>query len=170
MTGGAASKWDGTCCFGDFELDFARQTLSRRGIRLKLQKQPWQVLALLVERAPLVVSRDEIRRRVWGENVYIDVEPNINFCIRQIRGVLLEEAAHPRYIETVPREGYRFLAALTGSVSSADLPTDQTDLSEAPADLNKTPIEVASVKPGISRWLMAAIALAALMLVGVVHG
>jgi hypothetical protein len=105
---------------------------------------------------------------VWGENIYIDVEPNINFCIRQVRGVLLDEAAHRRYIETVPREGYRFLAALASSVSEADLPTDQTDLIEAPADLNKTPIEVASVKPGISRWLMVAIALAALMIVGVV--
>ncbi len=105
---------------------------------------------------------------MWGENIYIDVEPNINFCIRQVRGVLLDEAAHPRYIETVPREGYRFLAALASSVSEADLPTDQTDLSAAPADLNKTPIEVASVKPGISRWLMVAIALAALMIVGVV--
>jgi DNA-binding winged helix-turn-helix (wHTH) protein len=105
---------------------------------------------------------------VWGENVYIDVEPNINFCVRQIRGVLLDEAAHPRYIETASREGYRFLAAISGSTTSGDLHRDQADLPEAPADLRKTPIEVASVKPGLSRWLMAAIVLAALAVVGVV--
>ena len=110
-TGGAPAP-SKTLRFGEFELDLTRQTLSRRGIRLKLQNQPYRVLVLLIQRAPQVVSRDEIRRHVWGDNVFIDVERNINFCVRQIRGVLLDDAAVPRFIQTLPRDGYRFIASL----------------------------------------------------------
>jgi len=116
MATGEASARQNTLRFGEFELDLGRQTLSRRGIRLKLQNQPCQVLTLLIQRAPEIVSRDEIRQRVWGNDVHIDTEPSINFCIRQIRGVLLDNAASPRFIETLPREGYRFVAPLEGVV------------------------------------------------------
>src|SRR3984957_2692091 len=137
--------------FGEFELDLSRQTLSRRGIRLKLQNQPCQVLALLVQRAPKVVSRDEIRQCVWGNNVYIDIERSINFCIRQIRGVLLDNAAAPRFVETLPREGYRFIAPLEGSVENGmagpngSVPVKE-DITEDIVPLRK------------SRWLTGAIA------------
>ena len=118
MTDGGAPSRENIIRFQDFELDLSRQTLSRRGIRLKLQNQPCQVLTLLIQRAPAIVSRDEIRRQVWGDNVYIDVERSINFCIRQVRGVLLDNAAAPRFVETLPREGYRFIAPLQGSVEN----------------------------------------------------
>src|SRR5208283_3168380 len=142
--------------FGDFELDPSRQTLSRQGIRLKLQNQPCQVLALLIQRAPDVVSRDEIRQRVWGDNVYIDVERNINFCIRQIRGVLLDKAATPRFVETLPREGYRFIAQLVGNIAQETL--SQNGL--APAD-EGIPGEI--VKETARRWLIVSIALAGVL-------
>src|ERR1035438_4353871 len=116
MANGDAPARKSIIRFEDFELDLSRQTLSRRGIRLKLQNQPCQVLTLLIQRAPAVVSRDEIRRQVWGDNVYIDVERSINFCIRQVRGVLLDNAGAPRFVETLPREGYRFIAPLKGVV------------------------------------------------------
>ena len=107
-------KHQRTLRFGEFELDLDRQTLSRRGIPLKLQRQPCQVLALLIQRAPETVSRDQIRRHVWGEVVHIDVDQSINFCIRQIRTALRDSPAGPRFIETLPREGYRFVGSLAG--------------------------------------------------------
>src|SRR4051794_15286316 len=100
--------------FDEFELDLPAQTLVCRGVRTKLQKQPFQVLELLIQRAPAIVSRDEIRRHVWGEAVHIDATQSINFCIRQIRLALRETAAGPRFIETLPRQGYRFIAQLEG--------------------------------------------------------
>src|SRR4051794_6949078 len=99
-----------TICFGDFELDVASQTLSHGGLRAKLQPQPFRVLKLLVQRAPAVVSREEIRRHVWGDAVHVDAGQSIGYCIRQIRVALDDTSAEPRFIETLPRQGYRFIA------------------------------------------------------------
>ncbi len=147
--------------FGEFELDLSRQTLSRRGIRLKLQNQPCQVLTLLIQHAPEIVTRDEIRQHVWGNDVYIDTERSINFCIRQIRGVLLDNAADPRFIETLPREGYRFIAPLEGSVQRES--ADQNG--GAPA---KEEIRDVAVRPNRHRWTIVSIGLAAMLAVAAV--
>ncbi len=104
------SNMSGSFQFGLFELDPARQELRRRGVLLKLQAQPLKVLALLVERAGEVVSRQQIRHHIWGEETFVDFEQGITVCIRQIRHVLGDSAASPRFVETVPRQGYRFLA------------------------------------------------------------
>jgi Tol biopolymer transport system component/DNA-binding winged helix-turn-helix (wHTH) protein len=144
--------------FGEFELDLSRHTLSRRGTRLKLQKQPCQILALLIQRAPKVVSRDEIRQQVWGNEAYIDVERSIYFCIRHIRGVLLDNAATPRFIETLPREGYRFIAALEGIV-----PQERSDHSSVPPA--KEEITDVAVRPNRHRWAIVSIAFAAMLAV-----
>jgi Tol biopolymer transport system component/DNA-binding winged helix-turn-helix (wHTH) protein len=103
-----------TIRFDGFELDRARQILSRDGVRLKLQKQPLQVLELLISHAPEVVSADQIRRHVWGDDVYIDAAQSIRFCIRQIRSILNDTSAAPRFVETLPKQGYRFIASLEG--------------------------------------------------------
>jgi len=114
-TGGAPARQK-IIRFGEFELDLDRQTLSRRGIRLKLQKQPLQILTLLIQHAPRVVSRDAIRRHIWGDNVYLEAEGSINFAIRQIRGVLLDQCRSSAiYPDSAAREGYRFVAPLTES-------------------------------------------------------
>jgi Tol biopolymer transport system component/DNA-binding winged helix-turn-helix (wHTH) protein len=161
MTSGEAPARQNILRFGEFELDLSRQTLSRRGIRLKLQNQPCQVLTLLIQRAPEIVTRDEIRQRVWGNDVYIDIERSINFCIRQIRAVLLDNAASPRFIETLPREGYRFIAPLEGSVQQER--TDQNGV--APA---KEEITDVAVRPNRHRRTIVSIALAALLTVAAV--
>src|SRR5277367_912249 len=140
MATGEAPARQNTLRFGEFELDLDRQTLSRRGIRLKLQNQPCQVLTLLIQRAPEIVARDEIRQRVWGNDIYIDTERSINFCIRQIRGVLLDNAAAPRFIETLPREGYRFIAPLEGLVQE-----ERSDHSSPPP--SKEEITDVAVRP-----------------------
>jgi eukaryotic-like serine/threonine-protein kinase len=102
--------------FGPFELDPAAGELRKTGILIKLQPQPFQVLWLLAERAGILVTREEIQRHLWSESTFVDFEHGINFSINQIRGALADNAEKPRYIETLPRRGYRFIATVhTGS-------------------------------------------------------
>src|SRR5262249_19377581 len=99
--------------FGAFELNPSVCTLKKEGIHLKLQPQPLRILSLLIERQGEVVTREEIRRHVWGESTFVDFERGINFSINQIRTILCDGSATPRYIQTLPRVGYRFIAPVT---------------------------------------------------------
>src|SRR5438445_6190281 len=94
--------------FDVFELDTAAGELRRRGERVKLPPQPLRVLELLVRRGGEVLTRADIRERIWCDS-FVDFEQGLNFCIRQIREALGDAADAPRFIETLPRRGYRFL-------------------------------------------------------------
>ena len=96
--------------FGIYELDLRNGELRKAGQRLKLQPQPFKVLAILAGRAGETVTREEIQRQVWGDELFVDFERGLNVCIQQIRGALSDDADAPRYIETLPKRGYRFLA------------------------------------------------------------
>ena len=96
--------------FGVFELDPETGELWRRGRRIHLAAQPARVLSLLASRAGQLVSRDDLRRHVWGDSTFVDFDHGLNFCIASIRSALNDDARSPRFIETVPRRGYRFLA------------------------------------------------------------
>jgi TolB-like protein/DNA-binding winged helix-turn-helix (wHTH) protein/tetratricopeptide (TPR) repeat protein len=100
--------------FGAFELDAATGELRKGGLLLKLPPQPLQVLRLLVEHAGQLVTREEIRRCLWKDSTFVDFEHGINFSINQIRGALADNAEKPRYVETLPRRGYRFIAQMHG--------------------------------------------------------
>src|SRR5262245_15718917 len=95
--------------FATFELDPSAGELRQRGDPIRLAPQPFKVLELLARRGGEVVSRTEIRDHVWTGDTYVDFEQGLNFCIRQIREVLGDTADAPRFIETLPRRGYRFL-------------------------------------------------------------
>jgi len=96
--------------FGPFELDLQTQQLRRAGALLRIQPQPFKVLSVLVDRAGEVVTRDRLRHELWGDETFVDFEQGLNYCIRQIRAVLGDEAQTPRWVETIPRRGYRFIA------------------------------------------------------------
>jgi DNA-binding winged helix-turn-helix (wHTH) protein/Tol biopolymer transport system component len=96
--------------FGPFELHAAVAELRKNGTLIKLQPQPSKVLLLLTQRAGQVVTREEIQRCLWSDSTFVDFERGINFSINQIRGALADSADSPRYIETLPRRGYRFIA------------------------------------------------------------
>src|SRR5215510_16594388 len=98
--------------FDIFELDTAAGELRRQGDRVKLPPQPLRVLELLVRRGGEVLTRTDIRERIWSDS-FVDFEQGLNFCIRQIREVLGDTADAPRFIETLPRRGYRFLMPVT---------------------------------------------------------
>jgi DNA-binding winged helix-turn-helix (wHTH) protein/Tol biopolymer transport system component len=99
-------------CFGPFELDAVSGELRKAGIPLKIHPQPLQVLQLLAVRSKQIVTRGEIRTALWGDNTFVDFERGINSCVNQIRVVLGDDPEKPRYIETLPRRGYRFIAPL----------------------------------------------------------
>jgi DNA-binding winged helix-turn-helix (wHTH) protein/tetratricopeptide (TPR) repeat protein len=108
--------------FGVFELNLATEELRKGGTLVKLSPQPFQLLVLLVSRAGQVVTREEIRQQLWGEETYVDFEQGMNHCIKQIRNVLNDNADTPLYVETLPRRGYRFLAPVTSKVVPAPAP------------------------------------------------
>jgi eukaryotic-like serine/threonine-protein kinase len=115
---GSASFTGKILRFGPFELDPETQQLRRAGAILRIQPQPFKVLSLLASRAGAVVSREELQQELWGQETFVDFEQGLNYCIRQIRAVLGDEASTPRYVETVPRRGYRFIAAVEGVVEN----------------------------------------------------
>jgi DNA-binding winged helix-turn-helix (wHTH) protein/tetratricopeptide (TPR) repeat protein len=104
--------------FGAFEVDLRSGEVYKHGIRLKLQDQPFQVLALLLEHSGDVVTRDELRQKLWPADTFVDFDTGLNSAIKKLRDVLGDSAEEPRYIETLPRRGYRFIAP----VETGDLP------------------------------------------------
>ncbi len=95
--------------FGPFEIDREEQQLRKSGILVRIQPQPFKVLTALVARRGETVTREELRRELWGDQTFVDFEQGLNYCIRQIRTVLSDDAQSPLYIETIPRRGYRFI-------------------------------------------------------------
>jgi len=102
--------------FGLFDFDPATGDLRREGITVSLQPQPAQVLALLVERAGEVVTRETLQRALWGAETFVDFERGLNFCIGQVRAALDDSAESPRFIRTIPKRGYQFIAPVSPAV------------------------------------------------------
>jgi DNA-binding winged helix-turn-helix (wHTH) protein/TolB-like protein len=96
--------------FGLFEFSAAARELRREGVLVRLQSQPAQVLACLLERAGQVVSRDDLRKVLWGSDTFVDFDRGLNFCISQIRSALHDNSAEPVYIRTISKHGYQFIA------------------------------------------------------------
>jgi TolB-like protein len=98
--------------FGEFELDELTLELRRNGMLIRIQQQPARVLAFLMSHRGKSVTRQQIQNAIWGQDTFVDFEQNLNFCIRQIRITLSDQAERPRFIETLPRIGYRFIGSV----------------------------------------------------------
>jgi len=137
--------------FGVFELNLVTEELLKFGTPIKLPPQPFKVLALLASQAGQVVTREQIQFQVWGEETYVDFEQGMNHCIKQIRNALSDAADTPRYIETLPRRGYRFIAP----VEARKLPGETPEISltliapeaTAPNAPSQSPPEIARPAP-----------------------
>ena len=105
--------------FGQFEADPARTTLTRNGVRVKIQEQPFRVLILLAEGSGEIVTRETLRQELWPAGTHVDFDGSLNVIMKKLRAVLGDDPDNPRFIETVPRHGYRFIAP----VSSTEIPT-----------------------------------------------
>jgi len=100
--------------FGVFEVDLHAGELRKGGIRIKLQEQPFRLLQMLLERPGEIVSRDELRSRIWPADTFVDFDQGLNNAIKRLREALSESAETPRFIETIPRRGYRFIGEPRG--------------------------------------------------------
>src|SRR6266478_10025483 len=109
---------------GEIELDLGRYELRRQGRRVKLEKKPMELLIFLVSRRDQMVSRQEIVGRLWGSDLFIATEPNINNIVRKIRTALGDDSAKPHFLETVVGKGYRFI----GPMRVIDARYPQSDL------------------------------------------
>src|SRR5262249_10205375 len=100
--------------FGKFEIDLHSAELRRNGFKVKLQEQPFQVLAMLLERPGELVTREELRRKLWSADTFVDFDHSLNAAIKRLRDALGESAEAPVFIETLARRGYRFIAPVDG--------------------------------------------------------
>jgi DNA-binding winged helix-turn-helix (wHTH) protein len=108
--------------FGIFEIDLSAGEVRKGGLKIRLQEQPLQVLAVLLERPGEVVTREELRQRLWSKNTFVDFDHSLSTAINKLREALGDAADNPRYVETVPRRGYRFMASVEqlGGVERAE--------------------------------------------------
>jgi TolB-like protein/DNA-binding winged helix-turn-helix (wHTH) protein/Tfp pilus assembly protein PilF len=108
--------------FGEFQLDCSTGELRRNGTPVRLQPQPAKILDILLRHTGEIVTRSELVEQVWGSQTYVDFEHGLNFAIRQIRSALQDDPDHPRFLETIPKRGYRFIASVT-HVEPRSVPT-----------------------------------------------
>ena len=136
--------------FGVFELDLISGELRKQGLRVKLSEQPFQILLLLIERAGEMVTRDEVRRRLWPADTFVDYDAGLNSAIKKLRDALGDPAENPRFIETVPRRGYRFIG-----------PLEQPEI-RGPDEVPTTRASAVG-RAHLSRWFLPATLVAALV-------
>jgi DNA-binding winged helix-turn-helix (wHTH) protein len=151
--------------FGAFEMDMRSGELRRNGRLVRLQPQPFKVLALLAGHPAEVVTREEIQSKVWPAGTFVDFEQSLNFCVRQIRAALGDSALNPRYVETLPRRGYRWVGGAVEKVVPPAIvhewprpvPAGPTNGSRAHEALETLPAPADASRP---RWKTVALGLA----------
>src|SRR6185369_6159307 len=99
--------------FGLFEADVAHATLTRNGVRVKIQDQPFRVLVLLLEQPGEIITRDQLRKALWTDGTHVDFDGSLNVILKKLRAALDDDSENPRFVQTVPRRGYRFIAPVT---------------------------------------------------------
>jgi len=145
--------------FGDFVVDLRSGELYKHGIRLKLQDQPFQVLALLLDHAGDVVTREELHQKLWAADTFVDFDTGLNSAIKKLRDVLADSAEEPRYIETLPRRGYRFIAHVENGDLPAPVPIEKRLATVPPIGTRSEPPKKRRfiVAVGVAAFLVAAL-------------
>lgn len=155
--------------FGPFEMDLRAGELRRHGVRIRLQTQPFQILEMLLERPGEVVTREELRQALWPGDTFVDFDHGLNNAINRLRAALGDSAESPRFLETLPRRGYRFIAAVESMPSAA--PRDSgahvgnsstTPPATASDKLAALPVKSSKARLWPRRWIAAGVGAAAL--------
>ena len=153
--------------FSIFELDLRGRTLQRDGLSVRLAPQPLKLLSLLAAHPGELVTRERIRQELWGSDTFVDFEAGLNFCIRQVRRALRDSASCPRFIQTLPRHGYRFIApteVIRHDTCGAETAVASVTTSTLPAALPSASVTSMSssfstyrrrIWPAIALWLVA---------------
>src|SRR5207253_4720549 len=132
--------------FGIFEVDLSAGELRRAGSRIRLQEQPFQILAMLLERPGQIITRDELRSKLWPGDTFVDFEHGVNSGVARLREALGDSADNPRYIETLPRRGYRLIVSVDG-VPQAPTPTASVNGGDPSLDSRPAPQVDATSSP-----------------------
>jgi DNA-binding winged helix-turn-helix (wHTH) protein/tetratricopeptide (TPR) repeat protein len=155
--------------FGPFELNTGEESLARNGTRVKVQDLPYRLLVMLLERPAEIVTREEVRQRLWPENTFVEFDNSLGVAIRKVRDALNDDAETPRYVETVPRRGYRFVAPVTvlGSESSvrAELPSEIPTVGPLSTVSDVAAVEQANPGKRPRHWI-AVVAVVLIIMVG----
>lgn len=106
--------------FGSFELDLRSRELRNGSTRIRLQDQPFEILRMMLDRPGRVVTREELQQRLWPEGTFVDFEHSLNAAVKRLRAALGDDAENPRFVETVPRRGYRFIARSEEETTARD--------------------------------------------------
>jgi len=158
--------------FGVFEVDVRSGELRKAGVRLTLQEQPLQVLAMLLERPGEVVTRDELRKQLWPHDTFVDFDHGLNAAVNRLRDTLGDSASSPRFVETLPRRGYRFIAQVnlaSEGLARTQASPDHDGASDHAATGAGSPPRVAATAPQSHPrvWLAACLVLGSLAATGV---
>ncbi len=158
--------------FGAFELDRKTAELRKRGVRIKLQEQPYRILCWLLDRPGEVVTRETLCAALWPEDTFVEFERSLNAAIAKLRQTLGDSAENPRFIETVARRGYRFIAPVEALALSeraaAIVPQSQSVLERGLLAINPAPTsQPLATSPDRKRWILAAAAAAVLIAAGI---
>src|SRR4029450_438894 len=108
--------------FESFELDVRSRELRKGKQRIRLQEQPFEILRLMLERPGDVVTREELARHLWPKGTFVDFEHSLNAAVKRLRAALGDDADNPRFVDTLPRRGYRFIASLRDGETGSLLP------------------------------------------------
>src|SRR3981081_2194654 len=128
--------------FGLFEAVVARNTLTRNGVPIKIQDQPFHVLIMLLEHPAEIILREELRQKLWPQGTFVDFDGSLNVILKKLRAALNDDSDNPRFIETVPRRGYRFIAPVSVAGTKSE-PVLSTNLSaEGPPKAEVAPTAV----------------------------
>ena len=154
-SGANGSKLAPRLCFGLYEVNLQTHELRKGGLRLKIRHQSFQILAMLLERPGEVVSREDLRRKLWPSDVFVNFEAGLNSAVQRLRSALQDTSLEPRYIETLPRVGYRFMASVESLIPVSETPVSDdapqiaaTTLDSAELPLVDTgPDELSTVTP-----------------------
>ena len=145
--------------FGVFEVDLHAGELHKHGLKVRLQEQPFQVLAVLLEHAGKVVTREELQKKLWPADTFVDFDHGLNKAINKIRDALGDSSESPRFVETIARRGYRFLAEVKQVESVAAHIAKPVEEEPRPAEdrlvttVSAAPVEQTPVGPSIARWI-----------------
>jgi TolB-like protein/DNA-binding winged helix-turn-helix (wHTH) protein/Tfp pilus assembly protein PilF len=116
--------------FGAFEVDLQEGELRKSGLRVKLQEQPFQVLVILLERPGKIVTREELRQKLWPSDTFVDFDHSLNSAVKKLREALGDQPDNPRFVETIHRRGYRFLAPVKGQQHASEVQADLQGLGQ----------------------------------------
>ena len=127
-----------TVQFGLFEVDLQARELRKSGVRIKLNEQPFQVLAVLLERPGEIVTREELQTRLWPADTFVDFDLSLNSAVKKLRQALGDESDNPRFVETLYRRGYRFIAPVATGGREKELPAANEEVPAAPSPVSQT--------------------------------